>query len=551
MKEHEIPCELCGEVYDPDELIPFDDRLICPECLENETTLCACCGQRIWLTDNAGNDNTPLCQTCYDQSYMTCSECGRLIHCEDTYYLDNSDEPLCLTCLEEANRDVIQGYYYKPEPIFYGTGPRYFGVELEIDEGGERGDYASQILTPANVGFTERLYCKHDGSISNGFELVTHPMSLEYHQEEMPWPEVLRTARSLGYRSHQTQTCGLHVHVSRKAFGETEEEQEPAIARILYFVEKHWEELLKFSRRTPRQLERWAARYGYKDRPQEILEHAKKGSHAGRYSCVNLENRATIEFRMFRGTLKLNSLLATLQMVDHICSVALHLSDGAYNLCHRLPRAGTGAVFERTPTVCERARRGRRGDLTMCCLFGFIDYNHNLSGKQNALNFNSLRKVAEQVQGTFVFTVLDAQDNLYFVHGDNPLCLYHFPKQGIYVYASTQSILEQGLTASGLSFLKKPVEVKTDEGDILRIDRHGEQKLQHFCINSFCPPCYSDAVEWYPKPLSAGRRNPDAYWEGLVSVAASFGYTPKDIHTLRECGFTSDEIEDFLYCGEI
>ena len=429
MKEHEIPCELCGEVYDPDELIPFDDRLICPECLENETTLCACCGQRIWLTDNAGNDNTPLCQTCYDQSYMTCSECGRLIHCEDTYYLDDSDEPLCLTCLEE--------------------------------------------------------------------------------------------------------------------------EQEPAIARILYFVEKHWEELLKFSRRTPRQLERWAARYGYKDRPQEILEHAKKGSHAGRYSCVNLENRATIEFRMFRGTLKLNSLLATLQMVDHICSVALHLSDGAYNLCHRLPRAGTGAVFERTPTVCERARRGRRGDLTMCCLFGFIDYNHNLSGKQNALNFNSLRKVAEQVQGTFVFTVLDAQDNLYFVHGDNPLCLYHFPKQGIYVYASTQSILEQGLTASGLSFLKKPVEVKTDEGDILRIDRHGEQKLQHFCINSFCPPCYSDAVEWYPKPLSAGRRNPDAYWEGLVSVAASFGYTPKDIHTLRECGFTSDEIEDFLYCGEI
>lgn len=32
---------------------------------------------------------------------------------------------------------------------------------------------------------------------------------------------------------------------------------------------------------------------------------------------------------MFRGTLKLNSLLATLQMVDHICSVALYLSDGA------------------------------------------------------------------------------------------------------------------------------------------------------------------------------------------------------------------------------
>ncbi len=30
---------------------------------------------------------------------------------------------------------------------------------------------------------------------------------------------------------------------------------------------------------------------------------------------------------MFRGTLKLNTLIATLQMVDRICEVALYLSD--------------------------------------------------------------------------------------------------------------------------------------------------------------------------------------------------------------------------------
>ena len=124
----------------------------------------------------------------------------------------------------------------------------------------------------------------------------------------------------------QRGTCGLHVHINRSAFGETEYEQEPAIARILYFVEKHWEELLKFSRRTPRQLERWASRYGYKDRPKDILDHAKKG-YGGRYSSVNLENRATIEFRIFRGTLKFNTLIATLQLVNRICDVALSLSD--------------------------------------------------------------------------------------------------------------------------------------------------------------------------------------------------------------------------------
>ena len=71
-------------------------------------------------------------------------------------------------------------------------------------------------------------------------------------------------------------------------------------------MEKHWDELLKFSRRTPRQLQRWAARYDYKEQPKEILDNAKVGATGnGRYSCINLENTNTIEFRMFRGTLKL------------------------------------------------------------------------------------------------------------------------------------------------------------------------------------------------------------------------------------------------------
>ena len=42
---------------------------------------------------------------------------------------------------------------------------------------------------------------------------------------------------------------------------------------------------------------------------------------------MNLTNTDTIEFRIFRGTLKLNTLLATLQLVNRICDVALYLSD--------------------------------------------------------------------------------------------------------------------------------------------------------------------------------------------------------------------------------
>jgi len=103
--------------------------------------------------------------------------------------------------------------------------------------------------------------------------------------------------------------------------------QEENIARVLYFFEKNWEELLRFSRRNRSQLERWAARYGYKDQPKEILDHAKKGSYAQCYTCVNLQNTNTIEFRIFRGTLKYNTFIAILQLVNKVCEVAMRLSD--------------------------------------------------------------------------------------------------------------------------------------------------------------------------------------------------------------------------------
>ena len=73
-------------------------------------------------------------------------------------------------------------------------------------------------------------------------------------------------------------------------------------------------------------MNRWAARYGYEKTGREILDKAKKG-YGGRYVSVNLENNATIEFRIFRGTLKYNTLIATLQMVNRICDVAMFLSD--------------------------------------------------------------------------------------------------------------------------------------------------------------------------------------------------------------------------------
>lgn len=331
MREETFVCTSCGEEFPTSQRFEFDGQELCQHCLDAETVVCHVCGERLWNDNNEGSDSIPLCQHCYDRYYTNCVRCGALLRVEDArYHADDEDEeePLCEGCYARAIRArMIQDYYYKPEPIFYGEGCRFFGVELEIDCGGESDNSARSILDVANGNGLEHLYCKHDGSLDDGFELVSHPMTLDYHQKEMPWAGILRSAVEMGYKSHQAGTCGLHIHVNRNAFGATEVQQDASIARILYFFEKHWEELLKFSRRTQRQLDRWAARYGYKEQPSDILEHAKKGGHGGRYTCVNLQNDSTIEFRMFRGTLKLNTLIATLQLVDRICDVALCLTD--------------------------------------------------------------------------------------------------------------------------------------------------------------------------------------------------------------------------------
>ena len=317
-------CAHCGAA--DAELTEFNGRFYCPVCLDALTLVCTDCGTRFLRSRNCSeNDAFPVCPDCYNRNYTHCTRCGALIHTNACYYPYDNDDPYCQSCCREIDSCAIHEYGYKPEAIFYGQGDRFFGVELEIDGGGEYTDNAESILSIANRE-QNLIYCKHDGSLDDGFEIVTHPMSLDFQLHKMPWQAVLQRAIAMGYLSHQAGTCGLHVHVSRDAFGDTGDAQDKAIARVLFFVERHWNELLRFSRRSQHQMDRWAARYGYRDHPDEMLEHVKKG-YGNRYTCVNLTNEDTVEFRMFRGTLKWNTLIATLQMVNRICDAAIYLPD--------------------------------------------------------------------------------------------------------------------------------------------------------------------------------------------------------------------------------
>lgn len=153
--------------------------------------------------------------------------------------------------------------------------------------------------------------------------------------------------------------------------------------------------------------------------------------------------------------------------------------------------------------------------------------------KEKHLGFDSIRTMAETLKGSFVFTILDTDDNIYFVRGSNPLTIYDFYNDGFYLYASTKEILSNTMKKLGIS--KRPkYELEIKEGDILKINRFGETEKSFFD--------YDDWDNWY---LSYFRRN--TALDDLYDIAWSFGVDEDCIDLLYSYGYTSDEIEDLLY----
>ncbi len=162
------------------------------------------------------------------------------------------------------------------------------------------------------------------------------------------------------------------------------------------------------------------------------------------------------------------------------------------------------------------------------------------------LTANNLRSMAEKIRGSFTITVLDNQDNLWFVKGDNPLCLYHYEALGLYVYASTQEILKKGLQRTPIR-RAKPTVIPLSCGEILRIDRHGVRMQEPFTFTAYHSfwGCAMD-FDWNPE-VSPGAVD---YLDEIKSVAAAFGVTDSEIDQLFADGFAPEEIEEWLYYGQ-
>lgn len=118
------------------------------------------------------------------------------------------------------------------------------------------------------------------------------------------------------------------------------------------------------------------------------------------------------------------------------------------------------------------------------------------------------------------------------------MCLLHFETIGLYVYASTESIMKKALKQLSLhKFESKRVD--TEEGDILRIDRNGKITRSHFE-----PKIYrSKYMSWYDYEESSYY---NMHEEILLAYCGCYGVDSTDVELLLDYGYTCDEIEEML-----
>lgn len=307
----ECMCHGCGEIILKDHAEIIGNEYFCDDC-SRAWVECSDCSRAIrkphaYIT----YDGRYICGDCRDSSYHICESCGDLYHEDDGWYCNDSNWR-CGNCAEEydeAHRsNSVLDYHdfdrsnYLPRvmPGEDESKTMLFGVELEVDEGELDVDDFSRWKDDQCL-----IHFENDGSLSdNGVECITMPCSLRFHQEKMDWKTLCQRFKNQGFKSHDCDSCGLHVHMSRALLTPIQ------IIKMDVFVNRCSDFWSQIGRRS----------YIYGGSFNKC-KHAHKAKafdrfFEDRYVPVNTKNRNTVELRFPKGTLNHETILGTIELFD-------------------------------------------------------------------------------------------------------------------------------------------------------------------------------------------------------------------------------------------
>jgi hypothetical protein len=281
---------------------------------------CEDCGE-LTTYDNSINayDQHRICDAC-DGIYHYHEGAGFYVRDDDDDYNDYEDE--------DSYSGAIGDYHSSKRQLghipssFDLRKPRVLlGLELEMEIGRDydQDERAEHILD--KIGYTPAgdKYCllEHDGSLSRGFEMVTGYSGLDLHTRQL---EFFKTRLS-GAKSHNTTTCGLHVHICKSDMSLLH-----ASKMVLFINDIDNQKLIyALARRDSSSFskihDKSKDKYWLKDAIKSgegFDKDARKARqlrnlNSDRYEALNFQNPNTVEFRLFRGTLKYETLIACLE----------------------------------------------------------------------------------------------------------------------------------------------------------------------------------------------------------------------------------------------
>ena len=294
-------CNHCNNYVGRNGLANTPDGRMCQGCWSthddfNEWFQCTHCDDFVDFSQRCRFNGGAFCDDCYNNNVESCDDCDETFWGDDGHYCS------------EAHA-VIKDYSYRPDSFtFHGTGKLFMGFELEVEVQYDASRSEGAEYANGKLGEGHRGYCKYDGSLEDGFEIVTQPHTLEEYNSNFPW-ELIEGLRNQGFRSWNTSTCGLHIHVSRSAFGTT---RTSSMAHQIRFTKLFYDNQIIVSRLAGRSNSRWASFADKGNLPAKIKGETYGEGH---YSAINTENEDTLEIRIFRGSLNVTRVRASLELV--------------------------------------------------------------------------------------------------------------------------------------------------------------------------------------------------------------------------------------------
>lgn len=173
-----------------------------------------------------------------------------------------------------------------------------------------------QIMNGSDSDEENLIYSTHDSTVQIEFD--TMPCSLEFHKNKMNYREMFEYLDKEGYKGHDCKTAGLHIHANRNYLGKSRISQELVISKILYILEKFNDEICVIARRD----NEYSEFVGSKKEENSLVELYGKYKDHGKRAALNLQHKDTIEFRMFKSTLKYETFILTLEFVKDIIDYA-------------------------------------------------------------------------------------------------------------------------------------------------------------------------------------------------------------------------------------